>query len=130
MKLEYIVNNATYLNVKQILKEEFNISDRLILKLKHAKKIILNNEITYVNKTVFLGDKLEVFIDFIENNSNIVPVKMDLYIMYEDDTMLIVNKPAGIPVHPSMSYYDNSLSNGIKFYFDKIRFKKENSTCK
>lgn len=130
MKLEYIVKNNNYINVKQILKEEFNMSSRLILKLKHAKKILLNNEVTYVNKTVLPNDKLEVFIDFIEDNSNIVPVKMDLDIMYEDDAMLIINKPAQIPVHPSILHYDNSLSNGVRFYFDEIRSKKENSTCK
>lgn len=130
MKLEYIVKSNNYININQILKEEFNISSRLILKLKHAKKIMLNNEVTYINKKIFLNDKLEVFIDFIEDNSNIVPTKMDLDIMYEDDSMLIINKPANIPVHPSMLHYDNSLSNGVRFYFDEIRSKKENSTCK
>ena len=50
---------------------------------------------------------------------------MNLDIIYEDDSMLVLNKPSGIPVHPSMSYYDNSLSNGVRFYFDNIRFKKK-----
>ncbi len=130
MKLEYTVKTNEYINIKQILKEKFNMSDRLILKLKKSKKIILNNEITYINKAVFPNDKLEISIDFIEDNSNIVPTKMNLDIIYEDDSMLVLNKPSGIPVHPSMSYYDNSLSNGVRFYFDNIRFKKENTTCK
>ncbi len=81
-------------------------------------------------KAVLPNDKLEISIDFIEDNSNIVPTKMNLDIIYEDDSMLVLNKPSGIPVHPSMSYYDNSLSNGVRFYFDNIRFKKENTTCK
>lgn len=130
MKLEYTVKTNEYINIKQILKEKFNMSDRLILKLKKSKKIILNNEIAYINKAVLPNDKLEISIDFIEDNSNIVPTKMNLDIIYEDDSMLVLNKPSGIPVHPSMSYYDNSLSNGVRFYFDNIRFKKENTTCK
>lgn len=125
MKLEYIVKKNNYINVKQILKEEFNMSDRLILKLKHAKNIKLNGEITYVNKEVLPNDKLEVFIDFVEECSNIVPTKMDLDIIYEDDCMLVINKPAGLAVHPSILHYDNSLANGVKFYFNEIGLKKK-----
>ena len=125
MKLEYIVKNSNYINIKQILKEEFNMSDRLILKLKHAQTIILNNKIANVNKTVKLGDKLDVIIDFVEDNSNIVPIKIDLNIIYEDDSMLVIDKPAKIPVHPSILHYDNSLANGVKFYFDEIGLKKK-----
>ncbi len=87
--------------------------------------IVLNNEVTYVGKTVKINDKLEIIIDFIEDNSNIVPTKMNLNIIYEDEAMLIVNKPAGLAVHPSCLHYDNSLSNGIKFYFDTLGLKKK-----
>lgn len=44
--------------------------------------------------------------------------------------MLVIDKPAGYAVHPSALHYDDSISNGVKYYFDKIRSKKENSTCK
>lgn len=125
MKLQYTVENDKYLNVKQILKEEFLMSDRLILKLKNSQNIRLNNAVVYVGKEVNIGDVLEVSIDFVEDNSNIVPTKMDLDIIYEDDAMLIVNKPAGISVHPSILHYDNSLSNGVKFYFDTLGLKKK-----
>ena len=50
---------------------------------------------------------------------------MPLNIIYEDDAMLIVNKSAGIPVHPSMLHYKNSLSNGVKYYFDSIGLNKK-----
>ena len=39
--------------------------------------------------------------------------------------MLIVDKPAGIPVHPSILHYEDSLSNGVKYYFEKIGLKKK-----
>ncbi len=125
MKLEYIIKNNKYYNVKQILKEEFNMSDRLILKLKNSQNILLNSEPTYVDKTVCINDIVTVNINLPEDNSNIVPTKMDLEIIYEDDAMLIVNKPAGICVHPSMLHYDNSLSNGVRYYFDEIGLKKK-----
>lgn len=50
---------------------------------------------------------------------------MDLKIIYEDEALLIIDKPAGIPVHPSILHYTNSLSNGVKYYFDSINLKKK-----
>ena len=38
---------------------------------------------------------------------------------------MIINKPAGIPVHPSMEHYTDSLSNGIRAYFDQISLRKK-----
>lgn len=43
---------------------------------------------------------------------------MELNILYEDDGLLILNKPAGIAVHPSILHFSDSLSNGVRFYFD------------
>ena len=45
---------------------------------------------------------------------------MDLNIVYEDEWMLVVNKPAGCPIHPSRLHFEDSLSNGIKYYFNSI----------
>ncbi len=125
MNLEYTVVDNKYQTVKNILKNEFNMSDRLILKLKTNKKILLNNTIAYINDLVKLNDKINVIIDFIEDSSNIIPVKMNLDIIYEDEAMLIINKPANIAVHPSILHYENSLSNGVKYYFDKLGLKKK-----
>ena len=71
------------------------------------------------------GDKVSFVIDFEENNDNIVPTKMDLNIIYEDDAYIIINKPSNLPVHPSMSHFENSLSNGVRYYFDEIGLKKK-----
>lgn len=126
MKLEYIVDNLTkYENVKQVLKEEFLISDRLIVKLKNSKQIHLNNAPTFVNHKLKIGDKILVDLDFEETSDNIVPTKMNLDILYEDDGLLIVNKPPFIPVHPSMNHFEDSLSNGIKYYFNSIGLKRK-----
>ncbi len=125
MNLEYIIKDNKYTTIKNILKEEFNMSDRLILKLKTNKKILLNNNTAYVNDLVKLNDKINIIIDFNEDNSNIVPTKMNLNIIYEDEAMLIIDKPASIAVHPSILHYDNSLSNGVKYYFDELGLKKK-----
>lgn len=124
MKLQYIANR-NYDNVKQVLKEEFSISDRLLLKLKTNQKIYKNGNIVTVHENVNLNDKIEVFLDFNEDNSNIVPTKMDLDILYEDEWLLILNKPHDTPIHPSRMHYEDSLSNGVRYYFNKINLNKK-----
>ena len=126
MDLKYVVKeHDCYTNVKEVLKAYFHISDRLLLKLKNSKNIFLNGEPTYVSKSIKTNDVIIVRIDFIEDSSNIVPVKMDLDILYEDEYYLVINKPPHLPVHPSMLHYENSLSNGVKYYFDSIGLKKK-----
>lgn len=119
MELKYIVNDLlNYNNVRQVLKNEFKMSNRLILKLKQNKFIYLNNLETYLDKNLSLGDIITCKIDFDETSENIIPTKMNLNILYEDDYILIVNKPSNMAVHPSVLHYSNSLSNGVKYYFE------------
>ena len=125
MKLEYKIKDKKYENIKQILKEEFHISDRLIVKLKKNKQLYLNNEAISINHKFNIEDILSINLDFYEESENIVPTKMNLNILFEDDGLLILDKPAGIPVHPSMMHYENSLSNGVKYYFNSINLKRK-----
>ena len=101
------------------------MSDRLLLKLKKLDRIYLNGDVTSVNHLVLENDLIECYLDYEEDNSNIIPTEMSLNIIYEDEAYIVVNKPAGIPVHPSMDHYADSLSNGIAFYFNQIDLKKK-----
>ena len=124
MKLTY-VNSSKYSNVKEVLKAKFSMSDRLLFKLNKLDKIYLNGNVTSVNHSVSESDLIECYLDYEEDNSNIVPTEMPLNIIYEDEAYIVVSKPAGIPVHPSMDHYTDSLSNGIAFYFNQIGLKKK-----
>lgn len=126
MNLSYQIDkDEHYDNVLHVLKEQFLLSDRLITKLKKANKIYLNDLQTYTKKSLTVGDTVSVLIDFEEDNSNIVASNIPLNIIYEDDYLLVLNKPANIAIHPSILHFDNSLSNGVKFYFDKLGLKKK-----
>ena len=119
MDLIYTVQNE--INIRQVLREHFGISNRLLLKLKQNKKIYLNNSNNiYLDMSVKENDLIKINLDFEEDNSNIVPTKMNLKILYEDDSLLIIDKPPHMPVHPSLNHYENSLSNGVKYYFDSV----------
>ena len=126
MELEYVVtNNDNNKIVKDILLSKFQISHRLLVTLKRKNSIYLDDIPTFVYQKVNAGNKISVSFSYEEDNSNIVPKKMSLDIIYEDECYIVVNKPAGIPVHPSMSHYEDSLSNGIRYYFDSIGLKKK-----
>lgn len=125
MKLIYIVKDKTYKNINQILNNEFNISTRLLSKLIKNKKILLNEIPVDTRISIKIGDIITILLDIEENNSNIVPTKMNLAIVFEDDGMLIVDKPSRIAIHPSIAHYTDSLSNGIRHYFDEIGLKKK-----
>lgn len=48
----------------------------------------------------------------------LIPTEMPLDIIYEDELMIAVNKPAGIPTHPSHGHFEDTLANGLKYLFD------------
>ena len=126
MELEYVVtNNDNNKIVKDILLSKFQISHRLLVTLKRKNSIYLDDIPTFVYQKVNAGNKISVSFSYEEDNSNIVPKKMSLDIISEDNCYIVVTKPAGIPVHPSMAHYEDSLSNGIRFYFDSIGLKKK-----
>lgn len=119
MLLEYYVeNNDINKNVNQILSEKFELSNRLFSKLIKNKRIYINGESIDTRVKPYLNDKIIVDLNYNEDNSNIISKKIDLDIIYEDDGMLIINKPAGFAVHPSMRHFDNSIANGVKYYFE------------
>ena len=125
MKLKYLVENNKYKNINEILSLEFKISTRLKNKLIKKNMIFLNDTTCDTRIPVKIGDKLIIDFNYNEDNSNIVPTEMNLDIVYEDEWLLVVNKPSGITIHPSILHFNNSLSNGIRFYFDKIGLKKK-----
>lgn len=125
MLLNYVVSSDKYKNINQILIQEFNLSARLQRKLILSKQIFCNNIFVDTRSLVKVGDIISVNLNFEEDNDNIVPTQIELNIVYEDDCFLILNKPVGIAVHPSMLHYNDSLSNGVKFYFDEINLHKK-----
>ncbi|MBQ3378444.1 MAG: RluA family pseudouridine synthase [Clostridia bacterium] len=105
--------------IKYILKTKLFMSARLISKLKNREDgILLNGEKAYVVKKVEAGDVLTLKIsDQSERSQNIVPVKGSIDIVYEDDDILLVNKSAGVPTHPSQDHFYDTLANHTAYYY-------------
>lgn len=133
MKLIYKVDNynnesnntSYYKTVKDVILQFFKVSNRLLTKLKKENSIYLNDIPCNINTLIKPNDIITISFDYLEDNSNIVSTKMDINIIYEDDCYIIINKPYGIPVHPSISHYADSLSNGLKYYYDSNNIHKK-----
>jgi len=122
LKYKVTEQNST---INQILKTKLHISSRLLYKLINKKAIYLNDKVCDTRNIANIGDYLSVNLSYDEDNSNIVSTKMDLDIIYEDEAMLVLNKTSGISTHPSMLHFEDSLSNGVKYYFDSIGLHKK-----
>ena len=125
MILKYIVKENKYQSINQILKQKFKISARLQHKLITSKQIFLNGNQADSRIAPQINNVITVNLDFNEESENIIPTQIPLNIIYEDEALLILDKPAGIAVHPSISHYTDSLANGVKYYFDTIGLKRK-----
>ena len=124
MELKYKVENEN-LTINQILQNNLKVSSRLLYKIVKNNCIFLNGKECDTRNIASPNDIITINFDYSEDNSNIVPTEMDLNIVFEDDWLLIVNKPAGIATHPSVLHFSDSLCNGVRFYFDSISLKKK-----
>ena len=103
--------------ILQFLKKK-HYTDKAIIALKKTPEgILLNGVWAYVNQKISSGDILTIKLLETESSEKIVPEKLDMDIVYEDEDILVVNKPANMPVHPSQNHYTGTLANGIAYYF-------------
>lgn len=135
MKLEYAVKREDQSKtLKDILKKKLFISNILINKLKTTNSILVNNGPKFVNYKVKENDV--IIINF-ENMNNVIyndksstyykkdkyldkykRLKYNLDIIYEDEYLLIINKPYNMAIHPSCANYETTLSNAVATYLE------------
>lgn len=98
--------------------KEHGYSSNLIVHLKKTPESILKNGIwSYVNEPLHVGDTLQIHIEENEGSDNIVPNEIPLSILYEDKDILVIDKPANMPIHPSINHYEQTLANGVLWYY-------------
>jgi len=102
--------------ISNIAKE---LSRSLIQKLLSEGHIHVNGNAVKSSYRVKQNDLIEIDkIDVFEYR--IVPKEMSLNIVYEDNQLLVVNKPSGLVVHPAPGHYDDTLINGLMFYMNTL----------
>lgn len=119
-KLSYVVGEAEAgLTVEKFLKNK-GYSHGCLVHLKKTEEGIKRNGVwAYAKEYLEEGDVLEISFIEEEASENIVASELPLDIVYEDEDLLVINKAADTPIHPSQGNYENSLANGVINYYRK-----------
>lgn len=103
-------------SINHLLKKH-NISKAFRNRLKNEGFCKINNINVGWEHCLVKGDKLEVFLPI--DNSTFTRYPIDLEILYEDEHLIIINKPAGLLMHPTSNERDKTLANALLYYYDK-----------
>ncbi len=108
-------------DVKSVLRNNYRLAASVVTALKNSNGIFVNGENVTVRKTLAEGDELKLVIPEYPTD-NIVPVEGELDVVYEDEDILCVNKPSGMPTHPSQNHYYDTLANLVCWRYKDIPF--------
>lgn len=93
-------------------------SSQIITHLKRTENgILLNGEWGRVRDILHEDDILTITLLESESSENIVPTPLPLDIVYEDEDLMVINKAADTPIHPSQGNYSNTLANAVAYYY-------------
>ncbi|TMI61835.1 MAG: RluA family pseudouridine synthase [Bacteroidetes bacterium] len=85
----------------------------------NAGFVMVNNKTIKQNYKIRPADSIVVYSDMHPHETDVVPEKMDLNIFFEDADLMVINKPAGMVVHPGSGNYNGTLLNGIAWYLQQ-----------
>ncbi|WP_420329542.1 RluA family pseudouridine synthase, partial [Paenibacillus graminis] len=113
--------------LKTILQKRMDVSRKLLSRLKMTEQgIMLNGERVYISVRVYAGDTVQIRMEQ-ETSEDILPQPLPFEILYEDEHLLVVNKAAGMIVHPTHGHYTDTLANGVVYYWaqkgEQFRFR-------
>lgn len=117
-KLDYFVKpDEEGMTILSFLKKQ-GFSRHVLASMKSDREaILLNNSRGFGRTPLQSGDHLQIRLTDGIPSEHIVPAPMSLDILYEDEDILVLNKPSDTPVHPSMGNFDNTLANGVAYYY-------------
>lgn len=118
--IDYIIDPASDgLRVEQFLRRRGYSAQNLTEIKRMPESILVNGIHYYMRQKLAAGDRLLVRICETECSRKIPPVDLPLNIVYEDEDLIVINKPAGMPIHPSLNNYTNSMANALAWYYQK-----------
>lgn len=117
MELQYTANREGRLS--SLLREDMKMSAGLMNRLKWQDKLFVNGVPRHTDYTVRPGDIITVPLS--EPKPDYPAEDGELTILYEDDHLLAVDKPAGMLIHPSRSRYTGTLANLVAGYYEKTK---------
>ena len=117
----YIIDKD-YKSISDFLKSKGYTSSNIVELKKYENGIVLNGTWAYMNQKPAIFDRLLVRVCEYKKSENILPVFIKLDIKYEDEDIVVVNKPSGMPIHPSLNNYENSMANALMYCYREKNF--------
>lgn len=110
-----------------VLRIDKFLSDRLpnssrnkIQQAAHSGNVMVNGEVVKPNYKVKPKDEISIVLPYPPRETELVPQEIPLNIIYEDDTILVLNKQANMVVHPGYGNFDGTLVNGLIHHFRNL----------
>lgn len=117
--LEYTVSlEEAGVTIKDFLRQKGYSRQNIVELKKQECSILVNGVWEYVTYRLQLGDLLQICMKE-KASEKIAPVNLPFPIRYEDEDLMVIDKPADMPIHPSLNNYDNTLANAAAFYFNQ-----------
>ena len=92
-----------------------DLSRTRVKELVKDQNILVNSKVEKVSYKIQAGDKIEVNIPAVKP-LDVIPENIPLDIVYEDDDVIVVNKPQGMVVHPAPGHPDHTLVNALLYH--------------
>ncbi|MBR5579305.1 MAG: RluA family pseudouridine synthase [Lachnospiraceae bacterium] len=119
--LNYQITATSHgLTIQEYLKKQGFSSGNITDLKKMNSSVILNGSWVYMTTPLTLGDCLQIHIKEEEGSRGIVPVSLPFPIVYEDEDLVIINKPCNMPIHPSQNNYTNTLANSALYHYQVL----------
>lgn len=99
------------------LKNQGYSASIITLLRKDTEQTYINGSPSLLNTVLRAGDHVVVTIPEHKLSEKLLPYELTLNIVYEDEDIIVLNKPADMPIHPSQNNYDNSLANALAYYY-------------
>lgn len=121
-KLDFtITEQYENMTIHDFLKLQGFSSQNIIELKKMNRSVLIGEEWVHMNYHLKNGEHLLIHIQENSSNEKILPINLPFPIIYEDDDLVVVNKPADMPIHPSQNNYDNTLANAAAYYYEELQ---------
>lgn len=114
--MRVLVSDTENVRIDKYLASKTEYSREFIQKLIDSKLVLVGGKPVKASYKVSQDEEIVIHDEEMKIEEDIEPVKMDLDIVYEDEYLMVINKPSGLVVHPGNGNYNNTLVNGLMYY--------------